>query len=390
MMVSVGTRNIKRKFTKTDKWAYMKRIRTILLCLTCVGLTQLEGIAQETFQIRRINNSKTYSQIEAINSKLEVIGMKEVSENDISSTKSFFRRGEEEIEIPVLKDFTNVQAEALSENGLVVGYASRAIGAVGGGTRAFVWDSHSKELKPLPPLPSDLACHAQDISADGKKISGYSVGNSPARMRPCLWEWQEKSKEWTSQELESILPNNPFLQAGHVIISPDGKRIAATISVKQLADFIFVNALHVWEKNEAGKWDRKKVSDEEPKLKDINNAGTIVGCLKVEGVTRACVFDLSGKCKLIDLLEGDASSIAYAVNNAGIVVGLSDDPPGETGEPKAFVYQDGVVTPLELSGRGTSSAALAINQEGVIAGFFLDGLDEKAAISGFIRIPGKK
>ncbi len=339
------------------------------------------------FELRRIANSKTFSQVSAINSSLEMIGTREQTDAGISTTKSFFRRGDEECDIPILKDFTNVEAYALSDNGQVVGYVSRTFGAVGGSVKAFVWDSRTKVQTSLIPLETDIVCHAQDISADGKWISGYSIGNDPPRMRPCVWEWKEETKNWTPQELPSILQNNPFLQTGHVIISPDGKRVAASITEEQISQFVFNSSLFVWERTGDGKWERTKISDEQPKLRDMNNQGTMVGTVKKDEITRACMVDIKGKIVLIELLKGDQSSEAYGITNSGVVVGLSDDPPGETGAPEAFINEKGVVTPLEHTPKTVTSAALANKQDGVVAGYLLEGSDEDAAITGFLRIP---
>jgi hypothetical protein len=342
------------------------------------------------FELRRISNSKSFSQIIAINEPLEMIGTRELTDAGISTSKSFLRRGSEEFEIPIPKDFTNVEACALSDNGLVVGYVSRAFGAVGGSVKAFVWDSRSNVQMSLPPLESDIVCHAQDISADGKRITGYSIGNEPPRMRPCVWDWQEKTKSWIPQELPSIEPNNPFLQTAHVIISPDGKRVAASITEEQVSQFVFNSSLFVWEHTEDGKWKRTKVSDEQPKLRDMNNQGTMVGSVKKDEITRACIIDLQGNITLIELLSGDESSEAYGITNSGVVVGLSDDPPGASGSPQAFIYLNGVVSPLALSPETVTSAAFAINQDGVIAGYLLESEKDDAAITGFLRIPAKR
>ncbi len=363
----------------------------VRLTLTQVSAnSNYEAEPTPKYELRRIANSKSFSQVNSVNSSLEMIGIREQTEGDISTTKSFFRRGDEEIDIPIPKDFTNVEAYALSDSGRVVGYVSRTFGAVGGSVKAFVWDSRTKVQSNLVPLSTDIVCHAQDISADGTRVSGYSIGNDPPRMRPCVWEWKEDTKNWIPQELPSILQNNPFLQAGHVIMSPDGKRVAASITEEQISEFIFNSSLFVWDRTVDGKWERTRISDEQPKLRDMNNQGTMVGTIKKGEITRACIVDLKGKIELIDLLKGDESSEASGITNEGVVVGFSDDPRGETGGPQAFIYENGVVAPLELSPKTVTSAALTINQQGVVGGYFLEGTNDDAAILGFLRIPIKK
>lgn len=361
-------------------------------CLT-IGLAVFFGsdcshcaVGDDEYEIRMIDNSETFSQAIAINSKQEVLGTREVTEAGALVMKSYFRSGETDVQIDPPKDFTNIDALALSDTGIVVGYVSRPTGNPKGSLRGFAWDSKTNELTMLDPLPTDIAGHAQDISADGKRITGYSTGHTPPRMRPCVWQWHEDSKKYVPQALSTIIQNNPFLQSSQVLISPNGKRIAACIAESQISDFMFDNSLCIWEYSENGEWNRKRLSTEQIKLKDINDEGIIVGCTSGQGEVRACVIDNDGKIDIIDLLPDDESNVAYGINNAGVVVGMSDDPPGAEGGPQAFIWRKGVVEPLKLLKGAQDSAAMTINQDGVIAGFMLkDTNDEEAAVVSFIR-----
>ncbi len=343
------------------------------------------AVADDDYELKMIENSMTFSQAIAINSKLEILGSREVVEGPGSVLKSYFRSGETEVQINPPKDFSNIEPQALSETGQVVGYVSRPAGNENGSLRGFVWDSKTNELTLLEPLPTDIAGHAQDISADGKRITGYSTGHTPPRIRPCVWQWQEETKKYVPQALPTIIQNNPFLQASQVIISPNGKRIAACIAEEQLSDFMFDSSLFVWESLASGEWERKKLSDEQPKLKDMNDKGIIVGVTSGDSVGRACVIDTEGKLELIDLLPDDESNIAYGINNAGTVVGMSDDPHGGEGGPQAFIWREGVVEPLKLLKGTVDSSAMAINQEGAIAGFMLKDTREEASVVSFLR-----
>ena len=353
----------------------------------CCSLTCL---AFDDFKLRKISNSKTFSQANAINSRLEVIGIREVTEGPFMRTKCFFRNGEDEAEIRAHREFTNLDAFAISDSGLVVGYVSRTFRSEGGSVRAFVWDSRTKEMTLLDPLPSDAVCHAQDISADGNLISGYSIGSLPARARPCVWEWSQQNKKWGVQELSTIIPNSPFLQASQVIISPDGKRIAACITEEQISDMIFNSSLFVWERTGSLDWQRRKISDEQPKLKDMNNSGTMVGCDFPNGIKRACYVELSGEIVIMELLPGNDSSEANGITNSGVIVGTCENKSRETGGPTAFVFRKGVVEPLVLPTNTVHSSALGINQEEAICGYILQDTGDDAAINAFIRIPVKK
>ena len=64
----------------------------------------------------------------------------------------------------------------------------------------------------------------------------------------------------------------------------------------------------------------------------------------------------------------DISGEASDINNQGIVVGFSDDPPGPEGGPQAFTWQNGKTRPLEIPGENVFSMALGINDHGQIVG----------------------
>ena len=101
----------------------------------------------------------------------------------------------------------------------------------------------------------------------------------------------------------------------------------------------------------------------------INNYGTVAGAGDLEEGTRALVWTVDGP-GTPPALASNGSSMAYAVNDFGDLAGQ-----GETGEPGAFISRafflsaTGVLQQVGLCTGEWSSAALAINQEGVCAGF---------------------
>ena len=348
------------------------------------------GLAQEPYEVRSIKNSESFSQAIAVNAKLEILGTREIIDSGVGTVKNFFRSGETETEIGVPKGFTNIEVQALSDSSLVVGYVSRPIGSAGGSIHAFAWDGNKRNLVLLPTLPGDLSAHAQDVSADGTRVSGYSIGNNPPRMRPCVWQWNGPKETWECTVLTTIQDRNPFLQASHVIISPDGKRVAACITEREISEFIVDSSLHVWESDSQGQWIRRKISDEQMAIKDMNDKGDMVGSI-IEGVASvACRMGLDGKLEKYSPLPNDESTIAYGINNAGVIVGMSDDPHGADGGPQAVLFQAGKTLPLPLPKDTVDSSALAINQAGVIAGLILRGNSESEVPSAFIAVPTAK
>jgi probable HAF family extracellular repeat protein len=336
-----------------------------------------------------LHHSTTLSYVTAINKNGDVIGIREIADRTFLTQIPFFQAaGKKPVDLPKLAGYTNLEAESVSDTGLVVGYASRAQ-AKPGKTTAFVWDSNTGKTIDLGQLATDINAHAQDISSDGKRITGYSLGAEPARLRPCLWEYSEPEGKWVAQDLPTIDPLNPFLQAGRVVISPDGKTIAGCVAVKHYSESIVDSSLMIWQQK-GDVWERRLVHDDQPKLKDINDKGVMVGSVLQDGIARACIVTLEGKLELIDLLEGDVSNVATGINNAGVVVGFSDDPLGGDGGSVAFIVKSGKVLPLDLGELVVNCSASCINEDGFVAGYCIRETDDEAPLMGFILRPNGK
>jgi probable HAF family extracellular repeat protein len=118
----------------------------------------------------------------------------------------------------------------------------------------------------------------------------------------------------------------------------------------------------------------------------INDAGQVVGASLVAGVGGAPntwrAFEYSeGTMKELGI--GGDFSIAWDINNAGLVVGEWSFS-GEHGS-HAFVYKDGMAQDLgNLGGDGTY--ALSINDRGDIVGY---GTTDLGILHGFIYVDGK-
>ncbi|MEZ6137207.1 MAG: hypothetical protein R3C53_20140 [Pirellulaceae bacterium] len=371
-------------YRPTQQSSLHSRLGIALVCLAGAWTATTPALAQELIprnaydtrllpraagklQIEVIDNSPTLSQALKINASGAIIGVREATndEQTIFSMTYFYCDDKSSVDLPQLKGYTNVEATGLSDNGLVVGYASRPIGRTDGTITAIVWNSKTGVLTDLG-KPGDYAgSHAQDISADGSTIVGYATGSDPARMKPCVWTLAGDQK-WQATVVNTLHEYNPFIQASRVIISPNGKRIAACCTT-EVTDNRILGGVFFWDLIE-GQWTRKALSDDSFFLRDINDAGLIVGCVSGErGLRFPCFLDNSGKLKRIDLLPGDESGEANGVAADGTIVGFSDDPHGPEGGPQAFRWKNGKTEPIEL-GDAPYSAVYSINEAGQIAG----------------------
>ncbi len=344
------------------------------LLVGCPSFAQKGGLSvqrvdEEQFTLDIFDNSPTFSQAQAINSSGQIVGYREVAyeEGSVLKQEPFFIDGKQSTRVPLLDGYSNIEVLALSDNGLVVGYASRPLGHPQGSLTGFVWDSKTGEMTRLMPDGNDVSCHAQSISSAGNRITGYTAGSEPSRMLPCVWDWNQSEKKWQIETLETIEDYNPYIMSSSVVVSPDGQRIAACITVAILPNNNFDSALHQWQRVD-GVWKRHLVSDDQMSLSGMNDAGQIAGVMIREALRLPCMVDVSGQVVLIDLLPGDVSGEARGINSAGTIVGFSDDPAGPQGGPLAFVWQQGTTSPLALPAETTASAAFGINEQGQIAG----------------------
>jgi len=327
-------------------------------------------VCAEERPITLIDNSVGISQVVGLNSHGQIVGKKEIQAEPLGLRQiPYFHSDNVEVRLEVLDKYTNIEPEALSDSGHVVGYVSRPIGHPDGSQQAFVWDSTTHRTTGLGMLPGDRGSHALDINSDGSIIVGYSTGANPARMVPCVWEKIDHG--WGCALLQTIHQYNPTLLASRVVVSDDGRQIAACITVGIVEGEIplFHNALYVWQRLDEGNWERRHVRDGSYRLAGINNHGMLAGSCVVKAHRRAFVFDPADGFQLLELLEGDESGQALALNNEGTVVGYSDDPYGPVGGPQAFAWSRGEMSAIQFPVPTLYSSAQAINDRGQIGGF---------------------
>jgi probable HAF family extracellular repeat protein len=120
---------------------------------------------------------------------------------------------------------------------------------------------------------------------------------------------------------------------------------------------------------------------------DINNLGQVVGSSDLFGDTTFHAFLWTRKTHMQDLgtLSGDVASLSISINDAGVVIGASVD---ASGNPRAFLWQNGVMTDLNTVVAGNSPLYLmtgcSINSRGEITGL---GLTSTGEVHTYLATP---
>ncbi len=96
----------------------------------------------------------------------------------------------------------------------------------------------------------------------------------------------------------------------------------------------------------------------------INNAGQVVGWASTSSGERHAFLYSKGTMTDLGVLPGGTESFAQGINNAGQVVGYAYT---SSGEEHAFLYSDGTMTDLGTLG-GNDSLAESINNAGQVVG----------------------
>jgi probable HAF family extracellular repeat protein len=123
----------------------------------------------------------------------------------------------------------------------------------------------------------------------------------------------------------------------------------------------------------------------------INNRGVVTGQSDLAGNQAFHPFLWSRETGMLDLgvLPGDLVGAGLSINNSNQIVGASVSAPGPaSGNPRAFLWQHGVMTDLNTLIPATSGlyllTAFGINDAGVIVGFGVTGGGD---VHGFVATP---
>jgi uncharacterized membrane protein len=343
---------------------FMKRIFPFIAFLV-PGLAGLVGADEPAKRYEVISPKDDGIIATGINGRGEIVGFEWIEEKarpGIVSQVPFHARGKDITYLPLLPGYTATFPAAVSDDGVVVGRASKPAPRdvrIPLRNQAFIWDARGG-IRGLGVLEGDWASFACGISRDGRRISGFSVGDN--RVRACVWDRQGNSWKATP------LPHHDQLGTQHVPISDDGKHIAGvdgTVAV-------------LWTEGPEGHWSREVISRPGMLIpRGVNNAGTLVGLYHTgNGRTHAAIRSREAGYKVLEKPEGYVKSEAGAINNHGVVVGMIDGPNGSKVGPRGFVYEAGKLRVLDEGGPNFA-AATAINDRGQVSGIFEKEEDEE-------------
>lgn len=349
-------------------------IAPLLLALPSGSVRATDGDLQLLFK------GPGNSSARAINQAGSTIGFREVGGRDLASIeeRAFYASKGTVKEIPQLAGYTTTFPTALGDNEFVVGFCSKPtkkeFGNPGSGNlQAFVWDAGSGAMTSLPVLAGYKRNMAHGISADGSRISGVCGGEANT-MIACIWE--KGAAGWECKALPGTR-RSPLLFTSGACISRDGKFISGVDG----------NNPARWARQADGRWSQKVLKNDELFIpKAINDSGSMAGYRGLKGNSgnfRAVVWTDKDGLTEIGLLPRSHTAQALAINNAGLVVGVSGEP-GRNNGPQAFLYQNGKVRALTMP-KVVLSYAYALNEKGQIAGYC--GREDAEYVPAFVWTP---
>lgn len=263
------------------------------------------------------------------------------------------------IRVPLLQGYTATMPADLSENGVVVGRASRPQYDKKGNRVplpgvAFVWDEKTG-IRGLGTLPDDAVSQADAVSADGNVISGISIG--PNRVRACVWE--KSGDTWKATPLPQ---ETSHLNSTRVILSPSGK-FAASVDGRKPT---------LWTRAADGAWSREAIGEPDSLVpRAVNDEGTIAGFrfnADKNSSRDAVIWSRKTGMKTIAKPAGYLYAELAAIDSRGVAVGFADGPHGSDIGPNACVTENGKLR--TFADEPEFTMATAINDAGLIAGTF--------------------
>jgi uncharacterized membrane protein len=341
-------------------------MQRILLVVAALALQTDVGADEPVTKYRLVTPRDEGIMATGLNARGDLVGFQWLETKDqpgMLSQVPFFARGKTLIMLPLLAGYTATHPAAVSDTGLVVGRASKPAPPgkrVHLRNQGFIWDE-ATGIRGLGALKDDAASFACGVNRDGTCISGVSVGDN--RIRACVW--QRVKDNWIGMGL----PHASQLGSQVVVISDNGRFVASIDGAVPC----------LWSRTDTGSWVREVIGESASMApRAVNNAGIVVGLtFGKDGVPTAAMWTREKGITHFETPKGYLRSEANAINNSGVVVGMIDGPGGSAIGPNAFVYEKGRLRVITECGPDFGSAT-AINDAGQVAGV-VDKEDEEGA-----------
>lgn len=234
-------------------------------------------------------------------------------------------------------------------------------------------------MSPLPTLGGRNGV-ATGINSSGQ-AGGYAENAAWDPTCPAPQKYQFKPVLWTNGAAQELRTVSGDLEGVVWAVNDEGQAAGASGYCAQFNLFTgnSLQPLH------AVLWDRGTMTDLGNLggsgngfgilAKNLNNQGQVVGLSDLPGdkVFHAFLWTKATGMKDLGTLSGDVSSWGLAINDAGIVTGVSLD---DQFNPTAFIWQKGVMSDLNSLIPANSplylATACSINSSGQIIGFAFD------------------
>ncbi len=341
-----------------------KVARALTFC--CALHAAASGRTEERPELLTFRSSPGITEVTSVNRHRQLIGRREVVAPGGMLMNGFVRVGENVHDAPIPDTFTHIELSVLSDSGWIAGYATRPIGHPVSSMQALLLHVESREVVILP-LPEGMrdAC-ALDVSADGRRVSGYAIGRDPPRLLPVIWTLTDDG--WKSQKLPCPIEYNPLIVSARVVLSDDGRKAAASVVTRvdelERRDY----ALFRWTIAEDGTSQAVTIVPYAVHLADLNDRGQLAGRVLLRGKKRPFFYDPITGAKELPIPETAEHVYVTDLNQAGDAVGIAEDPRGPDGSSHAVFWIDGQLKAMTFGFEVGGSTALTITDERLVGG----------------------
>ena len=292
--------------------------------------------------------------VTGVNSSDEVAGQYGPPPFSSSSSEAFYEEpnGSPNYIAP-LAGYDDSLANAINDNGQVVGYSVAPSGGFDPPEEAFIYSQGT-----LTPLAGNSSA-ATSINDSGQVV-GYSIGDA------FLWSKATAMEDLVTMGLASGLMPADINGSGQIVGSSTHPGLGPSPSTQSF----------LW--NGPGKWVYLPTTGGTGvEATAINDPGTVVGSFTTSSLAGAPIHAFmwgQGETSLHDLgtLNGFTDFYATAINNSDEVVGIATQPNIGIPNNHAFMYENGQMTDLNSLLPANSgwilTSATAINNNGVIVG----------------------